>query len=82
MPLNPDVIVDVLDLQRVFVQQGWSGKRLVHFFIVQIVTIDVLYDVVVENLHHVLLVPDSIFVQELLRQRPHTKRPFELLASR
>ena len=52
---------------------------LIDFLGVFVFTFDELSDVVVKDLHHVLLVPNSIFVEELLWKGPHAEGPLEML---
>ena len=80
-PLDPDPVVDVLDLQLPFSQQRRRAESLVDLFGLLVLTIDEGDDMAVQNLHHVLLVPHSIDVQELLWQGPDAKRPLEVFAS-
>ena len=66
-PLLPDGVVNILDFQLPFDHQSWSLEFLVDLSGVFVISFDIVNDLAVQDLHHMLLVEDSINVKELLR---------------
>lgn len=79
-PLLPDPVVDVFEFELPLGDQGWRFELLVHLGTIRIPLLHrELANVVVQDLHHVLLVPDPVLVEELLWEGPHSKCLLQLL---